>query len=87
METTTRWTMQENDLDQILIASLLTDAAEGLTAVAMELASLYDGWVARGDCAEAVLWMKGLLEQLGWWAGRLECASDPTLAAKLPRLD
>ena len=79
--------MKQTDLDQILIASLLTEAAEGLTTVAMELASLYDSWVARGDCPEAVLWMKGLLEQLGWWAGRLECASDPTLAAKFPRLD
>jgi len=78
--------MEQTDLDQILIASLLAEAAEGLTSVAMELASLYDGWVARGDCPDAVLWMKGLLEQLGWWAGRLECASDPTLVAKFPRL-
>ena len=79
--------MKQTDLDQILTASLLAEAAEGVTSVAMELASLYDGWVARGDCTEAVLWMRGLLEQLGWWAGRLECASDPTLAAKFPRLD
>ena len=79
--------MEQTDLDQILIASLLTEAAEGLTSVAMELASLYDGWAARGDCPEAVVWMRGVLEQLGWWAGRLECASDPTLAAKFPRLD
>ena len=78
--------MKQTDLDQILIASLLAEAAEGLTSVAMELAPLYDGWVARRSCPEAVVWMRGVLEQLGWWAGRLECASDPTLAAKFPRL-
>jgi hypothetical protein len=27
------------------------------------------------------------LEQLGWWAGRLDCAADPALVAKFPRLD
>jgi len=79
--------MDTKDLDQILIAQLLTEASEGVTSVAMELASLYDGWVARGDCPEEVGWMHGILEQLGWWAGRLDCASDPELAAKFPRLD
>jgi len=79
--------MKQTDLDQILIARVLAEAAEGLTSVAMELAMRYDDWVARCECAEAVLWMEGFLERLGWWAGRLECASDPVLAAKLPRLD
>lgn len=79
--------MAQDELDQILIAQLLTDASAGLNSVALELASVYDGWVARGDCPEAVAWMLTVLERLGWWVGRLDCASDPDLAAKFPRLD
>lgn len=75
------------ELDRVLTATLLAEASEGITSVAMELTSLYDSWVARADCPDAVAWLRRMLEQLGWWAGRLDCASDPSLVAKFPRLD
>jgi hypothetical protein len=75
------------ELDQVLTARLVVDASEAISGVALELASLYDSWLARGDSPEAVAWMARLLEQLGWWAGRLDCAADPLLVAKFPRLD
>lgn len=79
--------MQQVDLEQILTAHLLKQASEGLTTVSLELALLYDAWVLRGDCPDACSWMRGVLEQLGWWAGRLDSASDPALVAKFPSLD
>ncbi len=79
--------MNVAELDRVLAARLMADAAEGIGSVAMELASLYDAWVRRGDCPEAVAWLRPLLEQLGWWAGRLECAANPALLERFPRLD
>ena len=79
--------MDAVELDQVLTAKLLSDASDGVRSAAMELAGLYDHWVARGDCPDAVAWMRGLLEQLGWWAGRLEYSVDPSLLARFPRLD
>ena len=38
------------ELDRVVTARLLADASEGITSVAVELASLYDAWVRRGDC-------------------------------------
>ena len=78
--------MDDGELDRVLSARLLVDASEGITGVAVELASLYASWVARGDSPEAVAWMRRLLERLGWWAGRLDCA-DPSLLAKFPSLE
>ena len=79
--------MDVAELDRVVTARLLADASEGITSVAVELASLYDAWVRRGDCPEAVAWLRPMLEQLGWWAGRLECAADPALLERFPRLD
>ena len=79
--------MDAAEMDRVLTAQLMAEASEGITTVAMELASLYDAWAASGDCPDAVTWLRRLLEQLGWWAGRLDCAADPALVAKFPRLD
>jgi len=78
--------MEAAELDRVVTARLLADASEGITSVAMEMASLY-AWVGRGDCPDAVAWLRRMLEQLGWWAGRLECAADPALLERFPRLD
>jgi hypothetical protein len=75
------------ELDRILTAKLMAEASEGITSVAMDLAPLYDSWVERGDCPDSVAWLRPVLERLGWWAGRLECAADPALVARFPRLD
>ena len=79
--------MDAAELDRVLTAQLLVEASQGVSAVAMEIASLYDSWVDRDDCPDAVTWLRRMLEQLGWWAGRLDCAADPALVAKFPRLD
>lgn len=79
--------MDAVELDRVLAAGLLVDASEGLTVVASELALLYDVWVVRGDCPDGVVWLGRILERLGWWAGRLDGAADPSSAAGFPRLD
>lgn len=75
------------ELDQVLTAKLLVEASEGVTAIAIELASLYDGWVAQRVAPESIAWLRSVLERLGFWAGRLDCAADPELVAMFPRLD
>lgn len=78
--------MDAVEVDRVLTAHLLAEASEGLNSVAIELASLYDSWVTRGDCPDAVVWLRRMLEQLGWWSGRLGSAADPDLVAKFPSI-
>lgn len=79
--------MDAADLEQVLTAKLLAEASEGVTSIAIELASLYDGWLAQRVAPESIAWLRSVLERLGWWAGRLDCAADPELVAMFPRLD
>ena len=58
-------------LDRQQAESLLQEAASGFEAIARSLASAYDRW-ADGGADEATLdWLAGLLDQSGWWHGRL----------------
>ena len=79
--------MDAAELDRVLTAKLLSESSEAITTVAMELASLYDAWVARGDDADSVAWLRGVLERLGWWSGRLRYAVDPALLSRFPTFD
>lgn len=79
--------MDAQEIDRVLSAQLAADASAGLMAIGVELAGLYDGWVAQGASPHAVAWMGGVIERLGWWVGRLDVAADPTLLSLFPRLD
>jgi hypothetical protein len=74
-------------LDRVLAAKLFNEASTGLTEIATELCGLYNRWVEAGADAEALAWLYGLLERLGFWAGRMEYAADPALIALFPTLD
>lgn len=79
--------MDAATLDRVLAAKLFDEASAGLTEIAAELCSLYDRWVAGGADADALGWLYGLLERLGFWAGRMEYAADPELLALFPTVD
>ena len=79
--------MDAAELERVLSAKLMAEAAQGIAAAAVDLAALYDAWVAQGESAEATAWLGRLLERLGWWAGRLDQAAEPELVAGFPSLD
>ena len=79
--------MDAATLDRVLAAKLFDEASTGLTEIASELCGLYNRWVEAGADAEALGWLYGLLERLGFWAGRMEYAADLDLLALFPALD
>jgi hypothetical protein len=60
-----------DQLDVLLVESLLLGASEALEDLADDLIDLRHGWVTHGAAAEAVEWLDGLIAKVGWWAGRL----------------
>src|SRR5581483_8007494 len=65
-----------DEVDQILIESLLVGAAEALTETATELLELRRGWVEHDAPPHAVEWLDDLVARLGWWSGRLAAAAE-----------
>ena len=79
--------MDAATMDKVLLAKLLDEAGEGLTAIATELCPLYDRWAAEGVDEQTLRWMWSVLERLGFWAKRLELAADPEMLALFPAVD
>lgn len=67
-----------DEVDELLIASLIMGAAEALDETANELLELRRGWVAHGAPPHAIEWLDDLVARLGWWGGRLAAAGDST---------
>lgn len=57
--------------DPLVCESLLREAAAGFEALGLSLADAYDSWVAIEAEEDTLVWMAGLIEQAGWWHGRL----------------
>lgn len=57
--------------DQLLAESLLQEAASGFETIGRSMAAAYDRWVAEGTDEQTLDWLAGLLDQAGWWHGRL----------------
>lgn len=65
-----------DEVDQILMESLILGAAEALNETASELLELRHGWVEHGAPPRAVEWLDDLVARLGRWGGRLTAARD-----------
>ena len=66
----------EGHIDRFLTESLLIGASEALDDIAFELAALRDGWAAMPAQLSTLQWLDGLIEQAGWWSGRLSAAAE-----------
>ncbi len=64
-----------NEVDAILMESLLLGASSALKELADELGDLRRGWVAHGADPQAVEWLDGVIAKVGWWGGRLAAAA------------
>ncbi len=64
-----------NEVDAILMESLLVGASSALKELANELGDLRRGWVAHGADPQAVEWLDGVVAKAGWWGDRLAAAS------------
>lgn len=67
-------------LERTVVNTLLLSATVELEGVAGALAELYDRWVAAGADDAALMWLGGLLSELGFWSGALAGAVNPDLA-------
>ena len=66
-----------DEVDVILMESVMLGAAEALDDLADELIELRRGWIANSAEPSAVEWLDGLISKSGWWRGRLAAASSP----------
>ncbi len=65
----------QNEVDAILMESVLLGASSALKELAEELADLRRGWVAHGADPQAVEWLDGVIAKADWWGGRLAAGS------------
>lgn len=64
-----------NEVDAILMESLLLGASSALQELVDELVDLRQGWVTHGADPRAVQWLDGVVAKAGWWGGRLAAGS------------
>lgn len=64
-------------LDSLMNDALLAELGEGLDAIAHQIATVHDRWAAAGAGADTLGFLADLLENLGWWRGRVDAALDP----------
>ena len=65
-----------NEVDVILMESVMQGAGAALDDLAHELIELRRGWVANRADPSAVEWLDALISKAGWWRGRLAAASS-----------
>lgn len=63
--------MADQSAGGFLLDPLLQEAASGFEAIGRSLAAAYDRWAADGADEETLDWLASLLDQSGWWHGRL----------------
>lgn len=74
------------DVDRLINDALLLDAVEGLEGVASCLMLVYDELCGQpGPLASTAIVLQ-LLEELGWWSGRLEAAVSSSTQDSLGRI-
>lgn len=64
-------------LNSLMNELLLAELGEGLDSLADRLTGLHDGWRRMGVDAVAVGFVGGMIEELGWWRGRIDAALAP----------
>jgi hypothetical protein len=64
-----------DEVDVILMESVMLGAAAALDDLADELIELRRGWVSNSADPSAVEWLDSLISKSGWWRGRLVAAS------------
>lgn len=57
--------------DRLQAEWLLLEAAAGFEAIGRAIAVAHDRWTDEGADEETLDWLAGLLDQSGWWHGRL----------------
>jgi hypothetical protein len=63
-------------LDHMLNEALLAEVGDGLDTIAGRLVGLDDEWRRMGADPSAVASLGAILEQLGWWRGRIDAALE-----------
>ena len=61
-------------LNHMLNEALLAEIGDGLDSVAGRLAELHDGWSRLGADPSTLGCIGAILEDLGWWRGRIDAA-------------
>jgi len=56
---------------RLVTDSLLVEASEGLDGIAHRLTGLGEGWIMGGADPRTLSWLAGVIDELGWWSGRL----------------
>lgn len=74
------------DVDRLVTDALLLDAVEGLEGVASCLMLVYDELRGQQVPLASTAIVLQLLEELGWWSGRLEAAVSPSTQGSLDRI-
>lgn len=64
-------------IDSLMNDALLAELGEGVDAMADRIAAVHDRWAAAGADADTLGFLADLLENLGWWRGRIDAAVDP----------
>ena len=57
--------------NRLLAETLVQEAASGFETIGRSLAAAYDRWAADGADEETLGWLASLVDQSGWWHGRL----------------
>ena len=63
-------------LDHMLNEALLAEIGEALDSIAGRLAGLHEGWRRAGADAASLGALGSMLEELGWWRGRIDAALE-----------
>jgi hypothetical protein len=63
-------------LNHMLNEALLAEIGAGLDSIAGRLGDLHDGWRRMGADPSAVASVGTMLEELGWWRGRIDAALE-----------
>jgi hypothetical protein len=69
--------MDASTVDSLMNEALLADLGDGLDAIADRIATVHDQWAAAGAGVGTLGFLADLLENLGWWRGRIDAAVDP----------
>jgi len=64
-------------LNSLMNDLLLAELGEGLDSLADRLTGLYEGWRKMGADQASVAFVGAMLEELGWWRGRIDAALAP----------
>ena len=64
-------------LNNLMNDLLLAELGVGLDGLAAQLARAEQGWASMGADPSTTAFLRGIVDELGWWRGRIDAALDP----------